>query len=667
MIVNPWDDFDRADGPLGTATPQGENWSDEYGTWAIDTNRAAATSIGPDAAVAVLPPPSGAELAPAAAEITITLPTGMAWLAGIVPTANFAGNGPAVAVDDSGQVFLGEMASGLFTSWDLWGSVDVTPGDHVLGVELVWADEIAIVDAWWDATWIGQLSMPWATAPDLGVALFTTDDTARFDDLGVGYPPLDMPSVLRRAAAVGGVVAWVVDPPGVMFLPSAPRRTAVVGGVMPPLLPSDLGPIFAPSVLRRPVLGGVHHTWSNTPTIPPLPWDPGYQFGPPVADLEVVGYTRVSASARPQLNDAGSGSFSTLPPGPDRGDQIAFRSGGSTVFTGYADLVTTVVADQGEEASQLVTVECPGMLGIDWGETIVYPDIAAYEPERTGQPAQDDRVWGWPMNGLISPDVTWTTSVGGDNTRYGTAREIFPLPADVPDNTPEWMWTTEVDTKQSPRGWSYFRRPFGAFPGPHSLFVCAYDWARVWIDGVPIATVEQAGTTRRVDFDLDWDYHLCAVEAFNAGGKAGVWLSLLRRDPDLFGGTSLRSGAGWKAIERPTVTMRATVGKVLRRLVSEARARGASAGEWTCAFSDTADSAGRPWPTGGDVPVITTRVGSTYMDVLRQMGEALIDFHAHPATKTLYAREKDTGGTSVAMPWTHTVDADSIVTGIGGR
>ena len=76
---------------------------------------------------------------------------------------------------------------------------------------------------------------------------------------------------------------------------------------------------------------------------------------------------------------------------------------------------------------------------------------------------------------------------------------------------------------------------------------------------------------------------------------------------------------------------------------------------------------GRPWPTGGDVPVITTRVGSTYMDVLRQMSEALIDFHAHPATKTLYARVKDTGGTSVAMPWTHTVDADSIVTGIGGR
>ena len=247
----------------------------------------------------------------------------MAWLAGIVPTANFAGNGPAVAVDDSGQVFLGEMASGLFTSWDLWGSVDVTPGDHVLGVETI----VGRRDRHRRRLVGRHLDRPAVDAvghrPDLGVALFTTDDTARFDDLGVGYPPLDMPSVLRRAAAVGGVVAQVVDPPGVMFLPSAPRRTAVVGGVMPPLLPSDLGPIFAPSVLRRPVLGGVHHTWSNTPTIPPLPWDPGYQFGPPVADLEVVGYTRVSASARPQLNDAGSGSFSTLPPAPDHGDQIA--------------------------------------------------------------------------------------------------------------------------------------------------------------------------------------------------------------------------------------------------------------------------------------------------------------------------------------------------------
>lgn len=668
-----WDDFDRADGALGTADPVALAWSTPVGTWAIASNKAEPTGMaGPStAALAVLPATAAGLPAPEAVSVTITTPGAGSWFGGALQGAtgvSFTGVG-VVAGDDGSLSAIRWAGDGSVVGIDST-TVDVSAGDHDLVFSIDLDDGTHTLRAWWDGTLYLETEVPAGYLSggygDVALLAYDTDaDDLAFDDVAVKLPAMALPTVPGPSAWPGGLRNNPI-PPDVIFAPSVPAP-ALRGGLMAwPTRPTE--PIYAPSVAAPPLLGGLHHTWSDTPNPPPLPgpgedpWPPGYQYGSPTDRLEVAGYPLLTdARCRPQLNGPGSGSFTVVPPGPSEGDAVTYTSGGAAVFRGVVNEVTEVVAAAGEEAAQLVTASTPSKLSVDWSRTVVYPDFGAGDPIRVGQPAQDDRVWGWPMNGLIVPGLNWTTSVGGDNGRYGTPEEIFPLPDNWPDNRAQWMWTTEVDVESQPEGWCYFRMPFGVFAGTYSLFVCAWDYARVWIDGVLVATVEQGGTTQRVDLDFDWDFHLIAIEAYaRGGGPAGVLVSLLQRHAHAFGGTDCYSRGGWKALERPTVSMRATVGKVLRRLVDEAAARGAPAGGWSCSFSDEADSAGTSWPAGENAPLLTTKVGSTMWDVLNQFGESLIDFYPAAGSDTLHAFVKDTAGSSLAIPWTHTVDADSI-------
>lgn len=61
------------------------------------------------------------------------------------------------------------------------------------------------------------------------------------------------------------------------------------------------------------------------------------------------------------------------------------------------------------------------------------------------------------------------------------------------------------------------------------------------------------------------------------------------------------------------------------------------------------------------------RTGQTYWDVLNQAAESHIDFHAPPASKTLYAYVKDQGAGSVGQPWPEMVHAESLAFEVGGR
>ena len=155
---------------------------------------------------------------------------------------------------------------------------------------------------------------------------------------------------------------------------------------------------------------------------------------------------------------------------------------------------------------------------------------------------------------------------------------------------------------------------------------------------------------------------MCAIEAYSAGtGPAAVNVSLLRRHPTGFGETDLWSRPGWECLAYPKVTLRATVGRVRERLVAEAKARGARAGEWGLGFSAGADSNGKSWPTGEDAPLITTRVGATYWDVLNQLAESLIDFHSDPGGSKLMAYVKDSSTGGGGVPWQAGVQAESLV------
>jgi hypothetical protein len=367
-----------------------------------------------------------------------------------------------------------------------------------------------------------------------------------------------------------------------------------------------------------------------------------------------------------------------VPPGPALGDEITFTSGGSAVFTGYADSITTVQVDPGEESGQLVTAECVDLLSIDWTETVVWPDFGAFEPIRLGAPPQDDREWGWPMNGLLDDQSVAgiVPSFGNDPARWGTPDEVLPIPSDWPDSTARWMWDITPDWTAQPQGWVYFQVPFGTWPGRHAIFLNAWDYAKCWVDGALVAEVTTPGQTVRFDVDFDWDFHLVAIAAYNEGGPAGVMFSCMKHSTDGSGllatgngsgldAPAMNSRGGWKCLPYPEHSLRGSTGYVLRRLVREASARGAPAGQWTCSFTDEADSNGAAWPD--DDNTVVTKTGQTYWDVLNMLAEDRIDFHTSPSGRTLYAYRKGDGAGSVSQPWAPGVHAESLEVTVSGR
>lgn len=678
LLLSPWplptcvvDDFDRADGPLGNSSLQGLPWANVLGgTGAIAGNAATADRV------AFLADTHGAD------------PTGL--ILGVEAAVTDGGVGGVATIGlwsdtwatclgarldfGSGEVAIAESTGdGSWFLLDAAVPVDVSSGTALLRFQLgeiepgsgeaerqmsVWVDGVPCI--------LGLTIADTAVSP--AAPAIATEAGGTIEHLAVLVP-----AGLGQAAQedqVGGLQFRFDAFDGVELGPTT--QGPQVGGLM---APDDVdrhgGPVFLGSSPGVAQVGGIRTIWTNgTPATPPASepfvWA---GVGAPPADLQVAGYPkRTAASCRPTMNGAGSGSFTVVPPGPALGDVIVYSSGGSAVFSGYADQITTVERDQNEEAGQLISVTTPCLLSIDWAETVVWPDFGAFEPIRLGAPPQDDREFGWPMNGILTPEqeADLVPSVANDDGLYGTPDEVLPIPDNWPDSTARWMWDTSPDTPSQPQGWVYFRVPFGSWPGRYAVFLNAWDYAKMWVDGALVAEMTTPGQTVRYDVDFDWDYHLLAIAGYNETGPAGVMCTVMQHHADGSGlaQPAMNSRDGWKVLAYPEKSLRAPVGKVIRRLVREAAARGAPAGDWTCAFTDEADSAGRAWDQ--DV-LIVQRTGQTYWDVLNQAAESLVDFRPSPAGRTLYLYKKDQGAGAVGQPWAPTVHAESLATEVSGR
>jgi hypothetical protein len=664
------DDFDRANGALGNSSLQSLPWADVAGTSAITSNAATASRVsyledthGPAPAGLILGVEANVDDGGVGGVVAVGLWDGSEFIgayvdfgAGTVNISTTSGDGSwygaglDVTVDLSAGAALVRFQLGDVVEQD----PDAPPAPPARDVT-VWVDGVPAIVTTGDA--------------DLGgVPALGTQAGGRVLDLA-----LLEPDGLGQAALgdqVGGLLFRFDAFDGVELGSSTQGPQA--GGLM---APDDIdrhgGPVYLGSSPGVAQVGGIRTIWTNgTPATPPV----GEPFvwagvGAPPADLTVAGFPkRTAASCWPTMNGAGSGSFTVVPPGPALGDVVVYHSGGGPVFSGYADRITTVERDQNEEAGQLVTVVTPCLLSIDWSETVVWPDFGAFEPIRLGAPPQDDREFGWPMNGILTAEqeADLVPSVANDDSLYGTPGEVLPIPDNWPDSTARWMWDTSPDTPSQPQGWCYFRVAFGSWPGKYACFLNAWDYAKMWIDGALIAEVTTPGQTVRFDVEFDWDYHLLAIAAWNEQGPAGVMCSVMQHHADGSGlaQPAMNSRGGWKVLAYPEKSLRAPVGKVIRRLVREAAARGAPAGDWTCAFTDEADSAGRAWDQ--DV-LLVQRTGQTMWDVLNQAAESLVDFHPSPAGKTLHLYKKDQGGGAVSQPWAPTVHAESLATEVGGR
>lgn len=370
--------------------------------------------------------------------------------------------------------------------------------------------------------------------------------------------------------------------------------------------------------------------------------------------FEVVDYPdALSFDCQPQINDVGHGNIVIRRNPGDlvMGEIVGFNLLGNRIFTGRVATRLDTVHDVGEEAAQTLSVTVDGMLS-EWEFAVVYPDFGAQDVSRLGPPTQDIRVFDWTMNGGLGEEsVNVKDSVKMTN-RYGQSNEVFPLPDVWPAPYAEWMWASDPANTHQPAGWVYFREPFGVTEDRLQVWCCAYDYAEVWLDGVPILTCDQPGIAQHIDLEVRQDFHLITIRAHNGGGKAGVLAALMPVDSDgLYGEPYRLSRGGWKTLAYPSASFRLNPAEVLIRLRLEARRRGVrDFDSWEFDFNETYDSAGRPWPPGEP---FSFEVGMTYLDVLRRMAEDRVDFAAAPSDRRLrmWVKDQGTGIDHTPNPW----------------
>lgn len=401
------------------------------------------------------------------------------------------------------------------------------------------------------------------------------------------------------------------------------------------------------------------------PSLPTIPAGPATVN----AGVQVVGYPLATAvSVSPKLNDVGSAKFTVRPPGPDPDEVVGIKVAGRRVFSVLAGRLTEALVSAGEESDRLVDVDAPGLLD-EWRDVLVLPDFGAQDVARLGHPTQDVRVFDWTMNGLGNASfgeygATLVPSVSLDLIEAAITTRTFALPDSWPDPWARWMWVSDLRRAQ-PRGWCHFRVPTPLGPGPCRVWICAHDYAEVWIDGVPLLVADSPGVAQSIPVDLSGHHHLVTIKAYNRSGPAGVLFSIMPVNgrAGLYAPTALiNSRSNWKAVAYPTRTFISTPGQVLRRLRLEANRRGAiptGVGQWRFTFGDLLDSAGRPWPR---VEPVTLDVGMTMLDVLMRLAEDRLDFAPGPGGRVLDAWVKGTvrgSGVDVPAPWTETVDLTS--------
>lgn len=661
------------DGPIGSSTPlYGYGWggaSSGGGSGAISSGKYVTTEGGVFAhnAFADFPPPPASPTCiplPTALSVEVTLPSGF----------DTAGSTVALGWNDGyslgtfGAIVYGDTLSlgysdGTTVAYGGTATVDVTAGAHTLSV---WYQGGASLAAWWDGTlvsvydvdtavpWLSQFIGQYAADPcyiSAGFALYenTANDSFTFGPIsfltGSGeYGGLDAPVLTGGLVRVSGI-----DNNLYVGGLEAPELT---GGLQAPVDSDLLQDVHVGGLDAPPLTGGLLYSYSPKTFPPALPiTTPGYRYGPPSDTIGVAGYVnRKTASFSVPMNAGGSGEFEILPPGPTAGDAVGVTIGGEVVFTGYAEVSNHEVA-VGEEDEQTISVALASRLEQDFINTVVWPDVAADEPDRVGKPAQDDRAWNWHSDaGTYSRDEL-VRSVGGDNGRYGTDDEVFAFPDNWPDPYSKWMWDRNPDAQSAPAGWVYFRVHFGLlFAKDATIHLCAWDYATLSIDGQQFIEADQPGATYRHDLSFDWDYHLCTIAAYTEGGKAGVNCSIMPREKHGFTPSVMNSRGGWEVLSYPKQSLRFTTGHVLVRLIREAKDRGAPAGDWDLMFDRHQDSAGNAWPT--DESVISTRVGMSYWDVLNMLAEDRIDFKESPSGKKLYAYVKGEPPRTVSSPWT---------------
>ena len=395
------------------------------------------------------------------------------------------------------------------------------------------------------------------------------------------------------------------------------------------------------------------------PTHNPIPRVPPYEIPPPDPDtgiipketppprvMSVVGYDDNDVkglSAVRGINQDGSGSATFYGTAPDDGDTVEVVVGNTVRQTFKVQTRDAIIAAQGEEADQTVTVSGPGYV-TELAKVRVLPDLGAEDPTRLGAPAQKTRYWNWTASTGID-DTAWPRPVvtdpfyGGQPGTLGGQRFVRPqgLPYDV-----QWIGPRSA-VSAIPVGDWYLRAAFSIPEGLYNVYAFANDEHETWIDGVKVLerTGFYNGQMEKLSEPLQLSgthFHFISVRATNRSGRGGYGMVIMPfNDTSRNGIPYVQTGvSGWKCLGYPATPPGMTAGKILRIIKAEAQVRDAWPG-WTLMFTDDHDSAGQPWPV---LYGASTEVGQDFLTVLGQFAESDFDWVASPTGRRLYCYRK---------------------------
>ena len=319
---------------------------------------------------------------------------------------------------------------------------------------------------------------------------------------------------------------------------------------------------------------------------------------------------------------------------------LRFKIGNVYAFTSRIERQEFTV-DRGERGSYAMRMSGRGIAAA-LDDVIVYPRGGI-----TARPSSDSRTFSW-----ASPELStdsWPSAVVAHSGLAPNARTVPPVPdpwfppkgwSSVLSGS-DWIWSrfTGFGTLA---GTSLFRSTFIVSGAQRvAIFYTASSRCRIYIDGIlltPSWTSEPNEESfiyaHRATPYLSNGTHHIAVEAESQAWTPtlpGVSRGLLHVSVHAGGGVGgsyssgnllLGTSSSWKCLDYPTVWPAPTVGTILSTLLVEAQNRGLLS-LWSLSCTSTTDSAGQPWSQDA---AFTFQIGSTYLDVLRQMADSAIEF-----------------------------------------
>lgn len=312
-----------------------------------------------------------------------------------------------------------------------------------------------------------------------------------------------------------------------------------------------------------------------------------------------------------ELDDLGSFSINVQADDPDLeditdGSIIQFQLDGDDIWRGVLRrrTIRQVAADGAGRYTTLIGV----------GEVDRLDEMVVYPSGGLGKfPFSDVRNMDWTAPEF--DDTGWDPAVVTP-ANYGQPDENFGLPEGMPDGDAEWIGAE--DSSGSVDAGTWHLRGAGEAPSTRvrELWGAADDTFEAWLQGISSlksGDTAYVGRTYAVELLVSEGPVQGAIRFTNLNNlKADALLSLLTPLDDTEDPV-LHTDATW--LVRPDgAPLGMNGGEILVNLFAEATARGEDPPAIT--FSATVDSNGDPWTIFEELSV---PVGSTYLDVLRQM------------------------------------------------